>query len=272
MYDRRRLQAKIQTQAQAQTAGKGRGHWRLAKHISIVKDKMNSENVSTEKARQNGRKETGALAIKKIKIDSGDRKAVDAAFEGLQAHPVSVCNWPEVAPYTPEVRFKLFHTGKDFVIRYNVTEESTRAEAAEDGGMVWQDSCVECFISPDSDDRYYNIEANCIGTVLLNHRRKGDKAERAGEDVYKGIRRFPSLKAEAFPLRVEERHWELTLIIPATSLFKDSLECWDGIKCSMNFYKCGDKLQRIHFLSWAPVGLEKPQFHAPEFFQPVEFE
>lgn len=39
-----------------------------------------------------------------------------------------------------------------------------------------------------------------------------------------------------------------------------------------NFYKCGDKLQTPHFLSWNPINLEKPNFHCPEFFGTLNFE
>ena len=38
-----------------------------------------------------------------------------------------------------------------------------------------------------------------------------------------------------------------------------------------NFYKCGDKLQTPHFLSWNPIDLEKPNFHCPEFFGMLRF-
>ena len=37
-------------------------------------------------------------------------------------------------------------------------------------------------------------------------------------------------------------------------------------------YKCGDKLQTPHFLSWAPIDLPKPKFHCPEFFGELVFE
>ena len=33
-----------------------------------------------------------------------------------------------------------------------------------------------------------------------------------------------------------------------------------------NFYKCGDKCDQTHYLSWSPIGLLEPNFHCPEFF------
>ena len=38
-----------------------------------------------------------------------------------------------------------------------------------------------------------------------------------------------------------------------------------------NFYKCGDKCEKPHFLSMAPIDTPSPCFHCPEFFQEVKF-
>jgi len=46
----------------------------------------------------------------------------------------------------------------------------------------------------------------------------------------------------------------------------------NGKTMRANFYKCGDKLQTPHFLSWAPIDLPKPKFHCPEFFGELVFE
>ena len=34
----------------------------------------------------------------------------------------------------------------------------------------------------------------------------------------------------------------------------------DGMSIRANFYKCGDELQKPHFLSWNPIKIEKPDF------------
>jgi hypothetical protein len=38
-----------------------------------------------------------------------------------------------------------------------------------------------------------------------------------------------------------------------------------------NFYKCGDKTKRAHFLSWNPIDIAKPDFHRPDFFGEITF-
>ena len=68
-------------------------------------------------------------------------------------------------------------------------------------------------------------------------------------------------------------YWHITLVIPITALFMDKYESWSELKnARCNFYKCGDGLSKPHYLSWAPVRTEKPNFHSPQFFGEVEFE
>ncbi len=68
-------------------------------------------------------------------------------------------------------------------------------------------------------------------------------------------------------------YWHITLVIPITALFMDKYESWAELKnARCNFYKCGDGLSKPHYLSWAPVRTEKPNFHTPQFFAEVEFE
>ena len=45
-----------------------------------------------------------------------------------------------------------------------------------------------------------------------------------------------------------------------------------GARMKANFYKCGDKLQTPHFLSWNRIDLPSPNFHRPDFFGTLEFE
>jgi hypothetical protein len=80
------------------------------------------------------------------------------------------------------------------------------------------------------------------------------------------------LGREAFDERVGECAWEVALVIPYSAFFLHDITSLDGKTLRANFYKCGDKLQTPHFLSWNPIGLEKPNFHCPEFFGTLHFE
>ena len=47
-----------------------------------------------------------------------------------------------------------------------------------------------------------------------------------------------------------ECSWELALVIPASSFFAHQLKDFNHMEATGNFYKCGDKLETPHFLSW----------------------
>lgn len=195
-------------------------------------------------------------------------KLMDVASVGF--NPIDVVNWKDF-PYCPDVKFRVAHTGKAILINYRVTEESVRAIAPADQGRVWEDSCCEFFVRAEGEDEYYNFECNCAGTLLVNFGKKGDR-HHAPESILANIKRWSSLGREPFEERIGECSWELSLVIPATSLFNHDIKYLSGITLRGNFYKCGDLLQTPHFLSWSPIDLPQPCFHCPEFFGKLSFE
>lgn len=212
------------------------------------------------------------MLVPKINVDIQDSAAVSRALDGLQDNAIACCNWPEVRSYVPEVSFRIFHTGKYMVIRYDVREKSTRAVADADDGKVWEDSCVEFFLSPDGGNSYYNFETSCIGKMHIGHRVSGEAAVHANAQQFALVKRYPTIGKEPFEEITGDNHWQMTLVVPIEALFADKFTSWSGQKFTMNFYKCGDKLSTSHYVSWAPIGTPRPNFHRPDYFAPVEFE
>lgn len=212
------------------------------------------------------------MEVSKITVDNlHDAAAVERAFAAVEPQRVACCNWAAEYPYAPEVTFRMFHTGGMLMLRFDVAEHCTAAAATDDNGPVWRDSCVEFFIAPD-DGGYYNFEINCIGTLLLAHRRERKvDVVHAGAEVTSTVVRIPSLAREPFAERQGDNRWSMTAAIPVSALFRHSFASWDGLEARMNLYKCGDNLSKPHFLSWAPISAPSPDFHRPEFFKPVRF-
>ncbi len=201
-----------------------------------------------------------------------DTNALEEAFSTVVPEKIGCCNWPDEFPYAPEVSFRMFHTGKYLMLRYDVAEDVTAARVTEDNGEVWTDSCVECFIAVDNDT-YYNFEATSIGRLLLANRRSAiDDVIHAEPEIMNQIVRIPSWGTDPFEERAGDNRWNLTLCIPADVLFRHGMTDWSGAKVRMNLFKCGDKLSKPHFLSWQPIESEHPAFHLPKFFTEVEFE
>ena len=180
-------------------------------------------------------------------------------------------NWA-VFPYAPDVAFRIAHTEDAILLHFKVREASVRAVAGHDNGPVWEDACVEFFSVPAGDGVYYNMECNCAGTLLIGAGAGRGNRQHAPQEVLDKVQRWASLGREAFDERVGECAWEVALVIPYSAFFLHDITSLDGKTLRANFYKCGDKLQTPHFLSWNPIGLEKPNFHCPEFFGTLHFE
>lgn len=181
---------------------------------------------------------------------------------------IACLNWPEAFPYCPEVSFDICHSGDALHLHFHVREQAVRAVCAADREHAWEDSCVEFFFAPREDGRYYNLECTCTGKLYLCRGAERHGREVLPEQAYAGIVRRPSLGSEPFGLREAPTAWDLALYIPASTF---GLETFAGLQACGNFYKCGDRLPVPHYLSWAPIGTPKPDFHRPEYFDRLIF-
>lgn len=198
---------------------------------------------------------------------------------GVKWNKIDCVDWPEDYPYAPLAQFRIAYTETALIIEYRVTESGTKAVATQDNGRVWEDSCVEMFLSPyPHSDIYYNLEANCIGTVLLANRGGGRETEHAPKEVLRSIERYSSLRNTQSAVAVgssarrplseikDENTWTLALKVPYGAFWKDAGRFPPADTMRLNFYKCGDKMPSPHFLSWSPITAPKPNFHLPQFF------
>ncbi len=184
-------------------------------------------------------------------------------------------NWSEQFPYTPKVGAALWHDSDNLYLKFSVAEQAVLARVSEDNGEVWTDSCVEFFITFD-EVGYYNFEFSCIGKMLLAYRKEKPSPQYATAEVMGMVERVSTLGSECFEEKRneggEDFEWEMSVRIPKEVFFVDSLTTLDGVSARANIYKCGDNLSVPHFISWAPIGTEEPNFHCPAFFGTLEFE
>lgn len=181
-------------------------------------------------------------------------------------------NWSEEYPAKAYVTVQLWHTDAFLYINYNVREDHIAALVDSDNGPVHTDSCVETFIT-FGEEGYYNLEANCIGKILLSHRKsRKENVVYATPEILSAIERFSSLGNQNFDCKKTDNAWELTLRIPSSTFFNHDFEHLSGLKAKANFYKCGDNLPSPHFMSWQPIATPTPDFHRPEFFSDLYFQ
>lgn len=215
--------------------------------------------------------------MNKLKIARLAQLPVDASLVPQQLDtlnvafvPISTLNWPDEYPYSPEASFRMAWCPDGLVLHYRVHERSVRARYADDGGKVWTDSCAECFIRNADSDTYYNIECNCIGTLLSASGNGRHHRVPVAAELMQSVSRWASLGHEPFEERLQPTSWEVALVIPSSFFASHPLRLEAGATLRANFYKCGDELSVPHFISWNPIEVAQPDFHRPEYFGELE--
>jgi len=203
--------------------------------------------------------------------DAGMKEISNALDKLGPGHAIEVVNW---AGYDnrPVVKFKIAYGPSEIYLKYYVTEPFTKAEYTRSNQAVYEDSCVEFFVRPDSSAVYYNFEFNAIGTCLMAVGPDRNSRQLMDPEIIAKIRRLGSLGDQPFTERKEGQSWELTVAIPLEIFIGMDIRNLKGRSFRANLYKCGDKLSLPHYLSWNPIGTDKPDYHQPEFFGEIRFE
>ena len=190
----------------------------------------------------------------------------------IDHHPLPLlahANWvPAVGVSTA---FDIRHRGTSILLNFLVREAQVRAVNTEFNSPVWEDSCVEFFLSLEGDNNYYNFEFNAIGTVLGAYGPDRHQRNWLPEEALSLIQTTPSLGRAAIPNLEGDVKWELEIVLPLKSFIHHQINDIAGKRARANFYKCGDRLKHPHFLSWQPVLTPDPDFHRPEYFGDLEF-
>lgn len=189
-----------------------------------------------------------------------------------QVLQIDQVNWPKDFPEKPEVRVEVNNDHENLYLKYFVKGAQLRAATTEDQGPVWEDSCVEFFCRVPGDDHYMNFETNCIGAMVASRRKGRDQEVQAlTPDEMAQIKRVCAYPREIIEEKDGIYEWTVELQIPLKLIFRDRQPQFPQT-LQANFYKCADKTQKPHFLSWKPIDLPKPNFHCPEFFGEIVLE
>lgn len=178
-------------------------------------------------------------------------------------------NWPEASAARPFAAFVAAYSSTGLYINYIVRGRGLRAENTTDLSAVASDSCVEFFVEPHGDGRYWNFEFNCIGALNASHRVERDKPTRLSPEELAQVKRWPSLGTDAIADTDELHSWQLMVFIPFSLLGLDGAPA-HSIRA--NFNKCGSATVEPHFLSWSPIRTPKPDFHRVEYFGTLTFD
>lgn len=208
------------------------------------------------------------LVIPYYKNIEADEKKLDILFDSCPVNYIDQISWKKY-PYKPEVTFKIAYSDQAIALKFEVNEQYLRINTFQTNGRVWEDSCVEFFIS-FQNSFYYNLEFNALGIGLIGYG-TNDRSlrERLPNYIIEKIKSFSAIN------RINDREgvkWNLTLYIPMEVFQYENFQSFKGLNCSANFYKCGDLLPQPHYLSWSPILSSEPNFHLSEFFEKIRFD
>jgi len=179
--------------------------------------------------------------------------------------------------HLPKTKAKLLYDNDNIYVIFQVEDRYVRAVATEYHGSVWEDSCVEFFFTPglDISDGYFNIETNCIGTILFNHQiQRGQNQQKLSARQLDQVEIATSLPRRTIEPEIKEPvTWTLEYRLPLRILedYCNLTKPAPGVKWRANFYKCADKTSYPHWLTWSHIDKPQPDFHRPEYFGTLEF-
>lgn len=175
--------------------------------------------------------------------------------------------WQKEYPYTPEAKFQIAYDDEAIYIHYHIQEEFIKAQYIRPNENIWEDSCVEFFISFDNREHYYNLEFNVLGAGLIGFG-TSDKATRNRLSAAEILSVNTCTEVKSLN---GKKSWKEILRVPLAIFGKTFLDV-QGQTFAANFYKCGDELPNPHFMAWNNIDNPKPNFHLPEFFGDVKFQ
>ncbi len=220
------------------------------------------------------------LNVKEVTFSnaSPDHNQIDSMFKSMNIpfNKIDVENW-EGYEYHPLVEFRIAYSKDEIYLQYHVVEPCVKAVYGEDSGSApYKDSCLEFFCIPDNNNTiYYNLELNCIGKGTFAGGAQRTDRTRFKDDVLSQIRRHSTLGSEPFGIKESNQdpfEYTLTVAIPLKLYSLSEMEPLKGRTIRANFYKCGDDMPQKHYLSWNPIGTERPNFHTPQYFGELFFE
>ena len=171
--------------------------------------------------------------------------------------------WLEPAPVRAWAQ--LCHDGEDLYVRMEAEESPVRATLTGLLDQVCDDSCLEFFFAPDcGDERYFNFEFNPLGALNLGF--GGPRPTRVRQIVKK-----PEELFRPEPFRTE-RGWGIQYRVPGEFICRYFPDLRLQGQSACNFYKCGDRTLRPHYLSWSPMTAKTPDFHRRQDFGTIRFD
>jgi len=183
----------------------------------------------------------------------------------------------EPPKFKPIAHAKMGYDRKFLYVVFRTLDKHVSSEITDYNGPVSQDACVEFFFAPDTAQplRYFNLEINAGGIPLMGYYAYDTK-------VYTKVGKEDLEKLEirsSFPKGVVDAvegpvTWTIACKIPLDMLeqYAPVTSPESEIIWRANFYKTASKTANPHWMTWAAIDYDKPNFHLPEYFGKLAFD
>ena len=191
--------------------------------------------------------------------------------------PLIIENYMGAEPeHKPGTLAKLVYDDSALYVIFHVEDRYVRAVAPEHLATVYEDSCVEFFLTPGNDiiKGYINVEINCGGTVGMYYQLEVGKGRMPfTEGDIEKLTVAHSMPKIVNPEIAKTTVWTIEYRLPYEVLAKycKATKPGPGVRWKGNFYKCADATSHPHWLTWSPIDFPKPKFHMPEYFGKLVF-
>lgn len=181
---------------------------------------------------------------------------------------IEIYKWTD-NDYRPKVNAALCYDKDAIYVKFWAYESEIRCIHKEHNSNVFEDSCVEFFLRPNSDPNYINIETNALGKQLVGFgQKRADRKRIIVSD--ETMHTVPSvLDASLY----NEEMWTMEYQVSFAFLkeqYGDVNIVDDGLRA--NLFKCGDFTKYVHFGMWNEIESDEDDFHKPEWFGSMIFE
>ena len=191
------------------------------------------------------------------------KKVTAPCWENIEA--VELVHQPWLEPCDISAKAQLCHDGENLYVRMEAKEKNIRATLTGALDQVCNDSCLEFFFAPKADDaRYFNFEWNKLCNAYVGF--GAERKTRARQILKNPGDVFKPVSADT------KEGWAIEYKIPLSFIRMYMPDADFAGQAACNFYKCGDETEIQHYLAWAPLTSEKPDYHRRWDFGTLVFE
>ena len=157
---------------------------------------------------------------------------------------------------------QLCYDEENLYVHMRAVEKDIRAEYTEPLSPVCNDSCLEFFFMIEGEKNYFNFEINPNGCMCVQYGK---------EDRFDIVRENEKEYFNVSTNRTEDG-WEVFYRIPLKFIRLFAPDFSFDRDIMANMYKCGNRTANKHFIAWAAIDADQPNFHLPEYFRKMTFE